>query len=95
MRQGVYLLCFNRPISPDHTCKHYLGWGQDVYKRIQEHIDGTGSNLCRVAKERGIGFSIVKIWWGETRTFESNIKKKNKNIPTRLCPVCMKKRKAT
>jgi predicted GIY-YIG superfamily endonuclease len=81
----VYLLHFDRPISPDHTCQHYMGSADDLERRIKEHRAGQGSRLCEVAKERGIGFVIVRIWQGD-RKLERKLKKR-KNGP-RLCPIC-------
>lgn len=82
-----YLLHFDRPISPDHTCQHYLGYARDsVMKRAIEHLNGRGARLTQVAKERGIGFRIVRIWRNGTRRLERQLK--NGKRGTRLCPIC-------
>lgn len=78
----VYLLHFDRPISPLHTCQHYLGFAHDLAQRIEQHRAGTGSRLCAVAKERGIGFAVVAVWQGD-RTLERKLKNR-KNSPC-LC----------
>lgn len=81
----VYLLHFERPISPLHTCQHYLGWCLDLDARIAAHRSGAGARLTQVAVERGIGFEVVRTWPG-SRTFERLLKAR-KDTP-RLCPVC-------
>jgi len=57
---AVYLLHFSAPISPAHTCQHYLGYAEDVDRRIAEHRAGTGARLTEVAKQRGITFEVVR-----------------------------------
>ena len=84
--QGVYLLHFERPISPKHTCQHYLGYADDIERRIEEHRNGRGARLTAVAKERGIGFRVVRVWEGADRQFERSLKNR-KNAP-KLCPCC-------
>ena len=58
----VYLLHFDRPISDKHTCQHYLGYTADLPARLAAHRAGTGARLCEVAKERGIGFVLARVW---------------------------------
>ena len=89
-RQGgvsmaVYLLHFQRPISAEHTTQHYLGYTQDLVRRIEEHRAGRGSRLCEVAKEREIPFVLVRVWIGGRR-LERQLKRR-KNGP-KLCPIC-------
>jgi predicted GIY-YIG superfamily endonuclease len=82
----VYLLHFDKPISPGrHTCQHYLGWAGNLAARLQQHRLGQGSRLCQVAKERGIGFSLVRVWPG-SRELERRLK--NRKEGPRLCPCC-------
>ena len=50
----VYLLHFSQPISPDHTCQHYMGSAADVNVRLVHHLTGKGARLCQVANERGL-----------------------------------------
>jgi predicted GIY-YIG superfamily endonuclease len=97
-KSGCYLLHFEQPICSTkyyidengvghgHTTQHYLGWSDDVPARIQAHRDGRGARLTEVAKERGIGFEVVRTWDGEDRHFERALKNQ-KNSP-RLCPIC-------
>lgn len=81
----VYLLHFHKPISHKHTCQHYVGYADDLALRIQKHSSGHGARLTQVAKERGIGFDVVRVWEGD-RAFERWLKQR-KNAG-RLCPVC-------
>ena len=82
----VYLLHFDAPISDRHTTQHYLGSADDLVQRIEQQRAGTGARLCQVAKERGIGFTVARVWSNKPRAFEYELKAR-KNAP-RLCPIC-------
>lgn len=77
----VYLLHFERPISPHH----YIGYTEDIDARLEEHRNGHGARLCAVAAERGISFELVRTWDGD-RTEECRLK--NRKNGHRLCPIC-------
>lgn len=81
----VYLLHFDRPISEEHTCQHYLGSCTDLDDRMREHRDHPDARLLQVAKERGIGFTVVRVWAGG-RQLERKLK--NLHNGRKLCPVC-------
>jgi predicted GIY-YIG superfamily endonuclease len=82
----VYLLHFLKPIAPGkHTTQHYVGCSDNLAQRIEQHRNGTGARLCAVAKERGIGFVVARVWEGG-KAEERRIKGW-KNAP-RLCPIC-------
>lgn len=84
--EAVYLLHFASPIAPGlHTCQHYIGTAKVLAERIREHRAGSGARLTEVAKERGIEFSVVRIWEGG-RQLERQLKNR-KNAP-KLCPIC-------
>lgn len=83
---SVYLLHFERPISPAHTAQHYLGYTERLRDRIEAHRRGQGSRLCAVARERGIGFEVARTWSKGTRRLERQLKQR-KAAP-RLCPIC-------
>lgn len=82
----VYLLHFERPISDRHTCQHYIGYAVNLEARIRHHRNGTSkARLLEVAKERGIGFEVVRTWEGG-KDLERMLKNL-KNAPS-LCPKC-------
>lgn len=81
----VYLFHFHRPISPDHTAQHYMGYAEDLALRMQRQRAGNGARFVQVARERGIGFTLVRVWRGGRR-LERRLKNQ-KNAP-RLCPIC-------
>lgn len=83
----VYLLHFERPISPDHTTRHYLGWTNDLYRRLRAHEQGRGARLTQVALERGISWQLVAIWPGD-RGYERLLKRRK--CAPRLCPICLR-----
>ena len=85
---AVYLLHFTHPISPDHTCQHYIGWAPDWAARVAEHRAGgiTAARLCQVAKERGIDFVVARVWPDGDRQLERQLK--NRHGAARFCPVC-------
>ena len=78
----VYLLHFDRPYK---HAKHYMGYTENLEKRIERHVRGDGSGLVRAVVEAGIGFQVAKIWEG-TRAFERYLK--NQKNACRLCPIC-------
>jgi len=82
---SVYLLHFLKPISDKHTTQHYIGYADDVAKRIELHRSGHGARLTEVAKERGIDFVVTRIWDGG-RDVERRLK--NQKMGPRLCPFC-------
>jgi hypothetical protein len=82
----VYLLHFERPICPTHAAQHYLGWTNDLARRLHDHREGRGARLTQVALERGIPWRLVAIWPGD-RSYERLLKAR-KNAP-RYCPICL------
>jgi predicted GIY-YIG superfamily endonuclease len=95
---GVYVLHFDAPICPTryyvdehgvghgHTTQHYVGWSRNVAERIDAHRNGRGARLTQVARERGIGFTVVRVFEDVPQSFERELKRQ-KNTP-RLCPTC-------
>jgi predicted GIY-YIG superfamily endonuclease len=83
----VYLIHFHSPISPKHTCQHYIGYADNgVGRRLDEHAAGRGARLTEVAKERGIGFRVVRTWENVDRNFERQLKRRK--MANRYCPIC-------
>lgn len=84
MSSGVYLVHFDEPL---HHAKHYLGFSDDIARRIKCHRTGnTDARLMQVIAERGIGFTLVRVWPDRDRHFERRLKRR-KNTP-KLCPIC-------
>ena len=83
---GVYLLHFHAPISSGHTTQHYIGYATDIAARMTVHINCPDARLLQVAKERGIGFEIARIWEGQGRDYERHLK--NNKCGPRICPIC-------
>ena len=82
----VYLLHFDQPIGNRHSCQHYCGSAVDLPARLRKHRTDPDARLLQVAKERGIRFTIARIWEDVPRSFEYEIKglKNGK----KLCPIC-------
>ena len=87
----VYLICLERPLSPDHTARHYLGSADDLCERVKLHRASQGSRFLAVANERGIGWEVVRTWQADdARGLERRLKAW-KNGP-QLCPHCRPRR---
>lgn len=78
----VYLLKFDQPIGTGKKyVQYYLGWCEDANfeKRIERHRKGLpgekgGARLTQVAKQRGIGFTVLHTWPGLTHADERRMK---------------------
>lgn len=80
---GVYLIHF----SPSYKhAKHYLGWAEDIDRRLAEHEIGAGARLTQVAVDAGCRLILARVWEDGDRTLERKLKNR-KNAPA-LCPVC-------
>ena len=42
-RRVVYCYHFSRPVSPFHTCQHYVGYADDLEERDADHRAGRGA----------------------------------------------------
>lgn len=61
----MYLLHFVRPFAyGGHWAQHYLGWSQDIPRRMREHRQGRGSYVTRVAYRQGVPFILDQTWPG-------------------------------
>ena len=80
----VYLLHYEDAM---HHAQHYLGWTNDLKKRLRCHTNGD-RKTCVITHEfaqRGIPFTLVRAWPGPLE-FEKRLKKlKNNRL---LCPTC-------
>ena len=83
----VYLLHFSGPIAPGrHTARHYLGFADDLGPRVNAHAHGQGARLTQVAKERGLTFTVARVWEDGDRALERRLKRRHE--APRLCPIC-------
>ena len=80
---SVYLIHFDQKLK---HAGHYIGFANQVDKRLAHHKNGTGARILKVCNDLGITYGIVKVWEGKDRLFERKLKN-SKNAP-RLCPVC-------
>lgn len=81
--RGCYLIHFETPL---HHARHYLGYADDIARRLRQHRAGRGARLMAVVSEQGIDWQCVRVWVGEDRHFERRLK--NRHESPRLCPVC-------
>jgi len=84
-RHVVYCYHFSRPVSPLHTCQHYIGYADDLELRDADHRAGRGARLTQVALERGVELLLVWAIPGD-RTLERRLK--DQHHTPRLCPIC-------
>ena len=92
-KSGVYKRSDLIHFSPAYKhAKHYVGYADDIGKRVAEQRAGTGARLCQVAVAAGCHLVLARVWPGQTRRFERQIKN-HKNAP-RHCPICAAERQA-
>ena len=84
--QQLYLLHFDQPLNGR---QHYLGWTEDVPRRLEEHRKGQGGKTTAAYKKAGIGFTLAASWPG-TKGDETQFKRKRLRS---LCPLCRKQDK--
>ena len=91
----VYLLHFDKPFqgtkrNPNAKragfAAHYVGYAENLTKRIAHHQTGTGANLTKYAAQAGITFIVARTWENGTRETERAVKKSKHH--SRLCPLC-------
>lgn len=93
--EGVYLLAFMR--HGEHTpygtgrsshagAVHYLGYSEDIGRRLVEHAHGQGAKLPRAVVRAGWTLHLVRVWPGGSRELERRIKDGH-NL-ARVCPWC-------
>lgn len=83
----VYLLHFEKKYK---HAQHYIGYTDDLDKRIKKHRKGDGARLVEVFAENGIDFVIARVWQDKDRNFERRLK--NQKSARKLCPLCRKER---
>jgi hypothetical protein len=78
----VYLLHFDRPYK---HARHYIGWADDLGKRLAVHGTKHGARLLAVLRAEGIGWQLARTWPGD-RNRERQIK--TQGGASRVCPLC-------
>jgi predicted GIY-YIG superfamily endonuclease len=79
-------LHFSRPLLKGRPARHYIGWAHNVKARVYHHRKGQGAAITRAARQRSIGLKVARVWYGQDRAFERQLK--NQKNATRLCPIC-------
>lgn len=80
---GVYLIHF----SPSYKhAGHYLGWADNIERRVALHQSGAGARLTQVAVQAGCKLILARVWADGDRTLERHLKNRH-NAPA-LCPLC-------
>lgn len=82
----LYLIHFHQPISTGHTAQHYIGITTNPGQRITQHKKGKSARLMEIAKERGIGFDVVRMWEADSPQAEKWLK--NQKHTPQFCPCC-------
>ena len=89
--KGVYLLHF----EPRYRhAGHYLGYADDVLRRVHEHRTGiSGCKLTEAAASAGVIMMLVRVWKNKSRKFERGLKglrnEKRTGSLARICPACI------
>ena len=91
---GVYLIHFSEPIA---HARHYLGSAKSLNRRLKQHWKGAGARLMGVVRDRGIGWSVARVWPARdarsARLIERRLKRQHGSV--KLCPICRAAARAT
>jgi len=80
----VYLVHFAEKL---HHAQHYIGFCENgLVSRFETHRLGKGARILNALKEKGIEYSVVRIWKEGTREFERSLKRRKDS--KHLCPIC-------
>lgn len=87
---GVYLLHF---IPRYKHAGHYMGYADDIGKRLYEHEFGQSrAKLTAAAAAAGVQMVLARVWLGADRNMERKLKGKpfagRTGSLARLCPTC-------
>jgi predicted GIY-YIG superfamily endonuclease len=78
MSAACYLLHFDRPYR---HAQHYLGWAEDVARRLAEHQAGRAQcRLTGAAAAAGVRFVAARVWDGG-RDVEARLKRRASKQP--------------
>ena len=85
----LYLLHFSEPLGdasrPRMSASHYLGWADDLERRLQVHMRGRGPNITAAAVARGITLELA---WTEPGDRNRERRLKNNGHYERRCRIC-------
>lgn len=79
----VYVLHFARPLA---HARHYIGWTQNLPKRLAQHRAGYGGRLMACVSASGISYDVVHTEAGD-RNRERQMKNRS-SAARRRCWVC-------
>ena len=82
----VYLIHLDKPLK---HARHYLGFSEDLFKRLQKHRTGQGAAFMKAIEKHCISWHVSRIWEGD-RTFERVLK--DQHNASHLCPTCRQER---
>jgi predicted GIY-YIG superfamily endonuclease len=92
---AVYLIHFDRPIgdpgNPRGQARHYIGYADDLERRLAQHRSGNGSALMAAVARVGIPWQVVRTWPDGDRTLERRLKRQKH--AWRFCPLCRAERR--
>jgi len=82
----VYLIHFDKPL---YHARHYVGFSEELFKRLQKHRAGQGAAFMRAIEKHGISWHVSRIWDGD-RAFERMLK--DQHNASHLCPMCIQEK---
>jgi predicted GIY-YIG superfamily endonuclease len=84
----IYLVHFSARTRQGH--QHYLGWSEDVERRIAQHRSGGGAGETRRAVAEGLKLTVSQTWKG-TPGLETRLKEWHRGLRksfAHMCPLC-------
>lgn len=87
----IYMYHFDERYPNGRRPQHYIGFAKDVEYRELRHLAGRGAKLLKAVTEKGIGWTLVKVWVGD-RYLERRLKK-NGHFD-RHCVICKVKQQS-
>lgn len=85
-RQVCYLICAVAAYPAGKRPQHYLGYADDLDRRVQQHEAGRGSRLLRAMKQKNIEWEVVRIWENGSYSLEKELKRRHNSW--QYCPNC-------
>jgi predicted GIY-YIG superfamily endonuclease len=82
---SVYILHLSPPLK---HARHYVGFSEQVKKRFNHHLAGTGSRFTQVCREKGITLTLAVVIRHASREDERRIKTASRMRLRERCPVC-------